>query len=369
MGPVNVVREDPKQPGLLFAGTERQVFFSIDDGEHWESLRLNMPASSVRDLVIHDDDLVVGTHGRSIWILDGITPLRELAPAARTDRVFLFTPPKVTRVRWNMFSETPLPPEEPAGQNPPEGALLDYYVPAAATDVVLEIRDGGGAVVRRYASSDEPERIDAATLPYPTYWLRPPQLLSKEKGHHRFVWDLRYAPPAGAHRELSIAAVYHNTGSSPVGPFVHPGRYTVRLTAGGATVERPLDVRMDPRVSITDEDLRLQTDLSLACYRAYQRAQELHDSLDAAVAQATDRRDERMALRGSGAPENPDVLYGSITAADPNEETIVGLQQKLLFMMSLLQGADARPTAQAADAVKRLTEMLPVLEQRWARLR
>ena len=369
LGPVNVVREDPKQPGLLFAGTERQVYFSIDDGNRWQSLRLNMPASSVRDLVIHEDDLVVGTHGRSIWILDGISMLRELAQAARTERAFLFTPPRATRVRWNMFSDTPLPPDEPTGQNPPDGAILDYYLPTATTEVALDIVDGRGGSVRRYSSRDEPERIDPSTLPYPTYWLRPPQRLSTERGHHRFMWDLRYAAPVGARRDLSIAAIYHNTATSPVGPFVHPGRYTVRLTAGGVTVERPIDVRMDPRVAISDADLRLQTDLSLACYRAYQRAQEIREALDAAVNRQTDRREQRMALRGSGTPENPDVLYESISAVDPTEETIVGLQQKLLFMMNLLQAADARPTTQAADAVKRLTAMLPALEQRWAPLR
>jgi photosystem II stability/assembly factor-like uncharacterized protein len=369
IGPVNVVREDPKQPGLLFAGTERQVFFSIDDGDRWQPLRLNMPASSVRDLVIHDDDLVVGTHGRSIWILDGIAMLRELAQAARAQQAFLFTPPRATRVRWNMFSDTPLPPEEPTGQNPPDGAILDYYLPGATSDVSLEILDERGGSVRRYSSRDEPERVDPSTLPYPTYWLRPPQIVSADRGHHRVVWDLRYAPPAGARRDLSIAAIYRSTPTGPVGPFVHPGRYTVRLTAGGATAERHVDVRMDPRVAISDADLRLQTDLSLASYRAYQRAQELREAVDQAVARPTDRREQLMALRGTGTPENPDVLYESISAVDPNEETLVGLQQKLLFMMTVLQAADARPTTQAADAVKRLTAMLPLLEQRRAQLR
>jgi photosystem II stability/assembly factor-like uncharacterized protein len=369
IGPVNVVREDPKQPGLLFAGTERQVFFSIDDGDRWQPLRLNMPASSVRDLVIHEDDLVVGTHGRSIWILDGMAMLRELSQAARANQAFLFTPPGATRVRWNMFADTPLPPDEPTGQNPPDGAILDYYLPGATSDVSLEILDERGGAVRRYSSRDEPEPIDPSTLPYPTYWLRPPQVVSAERGHHRVVWDLRYAPPAGARRDLSIAAIFHNTPTAPAGPFVHPGRYTVRLTAGGATAERAINVRMDPRVAISDADLRLQTDLSLACYRAYQRTQELREAIDAEVSRQTDRREQLMTLRGSGTAENPDVLYESITAVAPNEETLVGLQQKLLFMMNVLQAADARPTAQAADAVKRLTAVLPLLEQRRAQLR
>jgi photosystem II stability/assembly factor-like uncharacterized protein len=125
-GPVNVVREDGKQKGLLFAGTEREVYFSNDDGDSWHSLRMNMPASSVRDLVIHDNDLVIGTHGRSIWILDDFSPLRELT-RVKSEQVYLFKPSEATRVRYNMFSDTPLPPEEPAGQNPPDGAIIDYH--------------------------------------------------------------------------------------------------------------------------------------------------------------------------------------------------------------------------------------------------
>jgi photosystem II stability/assembly factor-like uncharacterized protein len=369
MGPVNVVREDPREPHLLYAGTERQVYFSIDDGDHWQSLRQNMPASSVRDLVIHDDDLVVGTHGRSIWILDGIAPLRELAAAARASRAFLFTPPLATRVRWNMFSDTPLPPEEPTGQNPPEGAVLDYYLPASSNEVTLEIRDDQNALVRRYSSSDGPERIDPTTLPYPTYWMRPPQALSQDRGHHRFVWDLRYAPPRGARPELAIAAVYRNTGTSPVGPFVHPGRYTVRLAAGGVTADRTIDVRMDPRVTIAAADLRLQTDLSLACYRAYGRLQDLREAIDSTAARQPARREQWLALAGSGAPENPDILYESITVVDPSQETVVGLQQKLLFMLNLLQSADARPTSQAVAAAKQLTDTVTALERRWELLR
>src|SRR5207249_153744 len=194
-GPINVVREDPRQPGLLFAGSERQVYFSADDGNHWQSLRLNMPASSVRDLAIHEDDLIVGTHGRSIWVLDGMSMLREVAQAAQAGAAFLFSPGRATRVRWNMFSDTPLPPEEPTGQNPPDGAILDYYLARDASEVVLEIVDDRGGAVRRYSCRDEPEHVDPPELPYPMYWLRPPQVLSAGRGHHRFVWDLRYAPP------------------------------------------------------------------------------------------------------------------------------------------------------------------------------
>jgi photosystem II stability/assembly factor-like uncharacterized protein len=364
-GPVNAVREDPKQRGLLFAGTEREVVFSTDDGDRWQSLRLNMPASSVRDLVVHDDDLVVGTHGRSIWVLDGIAPLRQLAEAARAQAAFLFAPPRATRVRWNMFSDTPLPPDEPTGQNPPDGAVLDYYLPRAASSVTLEIVGAGGEVIRRFSSSDQPERIDPDTLAYPTYWIRPPQAPAVSAGHHRFVWDLRYAPPPGSRRTHPIAAVFRNTPSAPRGPFVHPGAYTVRLTADGAVSTRPLDVRLDPRVKVADADLRQSTDASLACYRAYLELQKMRDAIDARLTSATGAaRDTLLALRGEGSPEEQDILYDNIVSTPAERETVVDLQNKFLFMLNLLQSADAKPTAQALDAVAALQRTLQALKQR-----
>ncbi|MBA2257879.1 MAG: glycoside hydrolase [Acidobacteria bacterium] len=366
MGPVNVVREDRQTRGLLFAGTEREVVFSADDGENWQPLRLNMPATSIRDLVIKEDDLVIGTHGRSIWIMDNVGPLRQLAAAAAATGAFLFTPPRATRVRSNMFSDTPLPPEEPTGQNPPDGAILDYYLPRGAKKVTLEIVGAYDELIRRYSSTDEPERIDPNTLPYPTYWIRPHQALGTSAGHHRFVWDLRYAPPRGTRRTHAIAAIYRNTPSGPTGPFVHPGSYSVRLTVDGAVRQRRLEVRLDPRVTIAPEDLRSQTDASLACYRAYEELQEIRDAIDA---RSPDARKPLMALRGNGEPGDQDVLYGSITAVSAEQETIVGLQQKFLYMLTLLQGADARPTPQSLAAVAELQKTLAALKVRWARSR
>ncbi len=373
-GPVNVVREDPKQPGLLFAGTERAVYFSIDDGERWQSLRMNMPASSVRDLVVHEDDLVVGTHGRSIWILDGISPLRELARAARAGGAFLFTPGRATRVRGNMFSDTPLPPEEPTGQNPLEGAILDYALARPARSVRVEIVDATGEIVRRFSSDDQPERLDPGAWQYPTYWLRPPTAVPTSPGHHRLAWDLRYPPPRGTRRSLSIAAVKGDTPTGPRGPFVHPGRYSVRLTVDGVATERPLDVRLDPRVDISAEDVRRQTDLSMACYRGAATVQAWRDTIDedligVPAASRTERQQARAAFRGDGEPGDPDILYESITRVDPERETLVGLQHKFLFLLNLLQGADARPTPQAESAVRALEVAMAAMERRWATLK
>jgi len=369
MGPVNVVREDPEQPGLLFAGTERTLYFSIDDGDHWHSLRQNLPPSSMRDLAIHEDDLVVGTHGRSIWVLDNIAPLRELARAVTAESPYLFAPPLATRVRWNMFSDTPLPPEEPTGQNPPDGAILDYYLPAGAETVTLEIVGPPGEVLRRYSSQDPPEVVDPETLAHPTYWIRPPQSLGTSTGHHRFIWDLRREPPPGAQRQFSIAAVFENTPSGPHGPFVPPGRYAVRLTTDGRTTEQPLEVRLDPRVKIDHESLQQQTDFSLRCYDGYLQALEIREAIDREMENADPQRLAVLqALRGQGAPGEPDIHYDNIRQAAADEETVVGLQYKFLWVLYVLQSADARPTTQTREAVMSLERSLGELSQRWEEL-
>jgi len=208
---VNAVREDPKRKGLLFAGTERTVYVSFDDGDHWQSLRLNLPASSVRDLTIKDNDLAIAMHGRGFWILDDITPLRQLNDKALVDKAFLFEPALAYRVRWNTNSDTPLPPDVPAGQNPPDGAILNYYLgPGTSGDVTLEILDSSGKLVRRYSSAD-PLPAPDPELAIPSYWVRPPQKLSNQAGFHRFVWDLHYAPIRGVKPDYPIAAVYQNT--------------------------------------------------------------------------------------------------------------------------------------------------------------
>ena len=378
--PVNSVREDPRQPGLLFAGTEREVAFSIDDGRTWQSLRLNMPASSIRDLVVHEDDLVVGTHGRSIWILDNIAPLRELGRAAAADRAYLFGPPTATRVRGNMFTDTPMIPEEPAGQNAPEGAVLDYYLARRASKIALDIVDRAGEVVRAYSSSDPPLDIDPETLPYPSHWLEPPRSLSPESGHHRFIWDLRYEPPRGAWGAgewytgyTSIGAVFRNTPLGPRGPFVHPGSYRVRLSVDGLIFERLLEVRLDPRVEIVAGDLKLQTDLSLASYKGYLATHRLRESIDLALKKGASTQPAEtlkawVALQGSGFPGDPDPTYVGIYEIPAEKETVAGLELKWILTLNILQGADARPTSQCGRAVRALGETLRVLEERWRTL-
>ena len=248
-GTTRVIREDPKRKGLLFAGTEQAVYVSFDDGDNWQSLRGNMPATSIRDLVVKGDDVVVATHGRGFWILDDITPLRQMTAAVLNEDAHLFAPQEATRWRWNTWTDTPLPPDEPAGQNPPDGAIIHYHLKnAAAGPVTIDIIAPSGAVVRTYSSADAPEPpVDGRNIP--DYWIRPPQRVSTAAGLHRFVWDLHYPAPAASSFEYPISAIYRNTWREPRGPWVVPGLYRVRLTVNGARVEQPLVVKMDPRVT------------------------------------------------------------------------------------------------------------------------
>jgi len=267
--PANTIREDSVRRGLLYCGTERAVFFSLDDGDHWQPLRLNMPATSIRDLVVHGDDVVVGTHGRSFWILDNMTPLRQLDSIGSS--ALLFAPQKAIRVRWNMNTDTPLPPEEPGGQNPPDGAMLDYWLPADATHVTLEILDDKGDVVRKYDSEDPAPPVNLQALPYPEYWIRPFQPLAKTAGAHRFLWDMRYPAAEIGQGFFPMTAILGYTPRMPVGPWVMPGKYRVRLTVDGAVFGQPMTLIMDPRVKTPVQDLRRQFEISLVCLEALRK--------------------------------------------------------------------------------------------------
>jgi len=233
----------------LFAGTENAVWVSFDDGDHWQSLQMNLPHTSMRDLWIHENDLIVATHGRSFWILDDIAPLRE-ASAALANAVYLFAPAPAYRVQRDTNTDTPLPPDEPAAANPPDGAILDYYLPAAASTITLEILDAQGHLVRRFSSTDKPDVTEEELQKQliPLYWVRKPRQVSTTAGMHRLVWGLHYAPPASTRHEYPIAAIPHDTPRLPLGPTVLPGTYSVRLTVDGKTSSAPLTIKMDPRV-------------------------------------------------------------------------------------------------------------------------
>jgi photosystem II stability/assembly factor-like uncharacterized protein len=266
--PINTVREDAVRKGLLFAGSENAVYFSLDAGENWQSLRLNMPATSIRDLVIKDDDIVIGTHGRSFWILDNITPLRQLKVNAQKETT-LYKPQQAIRVRWNMNTDTPLPPEEPAGENPPDGAVIDYYLNNNEEEVHLDILNDKGTLVRSFSNKDTLYNIPDVNIPL--YWIRPQQILSAKQGAHRFLWDMKYNP-LNIPVEYPMTAVIHNTASVVTAPWVMPGNYTVKLTVKGKVYTQNLAIKMDPRVKTPIAQLQKQHDLSVICYEGRKKS-------------------------------------------------------------------------------------------------
>ena len=298
--PVNAVREDPVRKGLFFAGTERMVHVSFDDGENWQPLRLNMPATSVRDLVVHGDDLVAGTHGRGFWILDDVTPLRQVDAKTASGAPFLYAPQVAIRVRRSLYTDTPLPPEEPAGQNPPDGAILDYVLAARpAAPVTLEILDGKGALVRRFASDDPPEPLVDPLVVAP-YWVRPPRILPATPGMHRFVWDLRFPPPRARLHEYPISAIPGDTPTRAAAARSScRATYTVKLTVDGKTLTRTLTVKLDPRVRMSPADLAQQLALLQPARRGDRAARggAREDGLDAAEAARLAGREAPAALR------------------------------------------------------------------------
>ena len=358
IGIINTVREDPKRKGLLFAGSERQVYVSFDDGDHWQSLRLNMPASSVRDLTIHEDDLVAGTHGRGFWILDDLEPLRQYAATVAGTR--LLKPADAWRWRWNKNTDTPLPPDEPAGENPPDGAIIDYVLAAGAkSPVTLEIVDGDGKLVRRYTSSD-PSLPPADSGNVPAYWIRPPQLLGATAGPHRFVWDLHYTPAPGVVASYPISAVYRNTAPVPTSPWVMPGQYTVRLTVDGATTSQPIIVKMDPRVTTSRAGLAEQFRLSKQLYDGVVAINGVLEELHALrPTLSTDLGAKASELEGE-ASEGFEYSFPRPIGAE--KETLNGLTHSLLSLMNILQSADVTPpdhlAAAAADRMRALDEVL-----------
>jgi photosystem II stability/assembly factor-like uncharacterized protein len=416
---VNTVRGDPERQGLLFAGTERGVYVSFDDGDDWQSLRLNLPPSSVRDLAVHGTDLVAGTHGRSFWVLDDISPLRQLdgepaagagtgtamppagAGAAAAPAAGLFRPAAAWRLRRDLNTDTPLPPEEPAGQNPPDGAVIDYLLraPAAgAGEVVLEIVDAAGRLVRRYSSADRPQPVDPQQLNVPIYWVRPPRVLPAAAGIHRFVWDLRFPPPDSLHHEYPISAVVHDTPAEPLGPLVVPGDYQVKLTAGGQTAVQPLRVAMDPRVQTPAEGLREQLQLASGIVEAMNRSAALVREIDAVRArlaaiggapgdrgrggqrglarEAKALAAKAAALTGSSGDEEetaplpaPGRGAGTRRKPAPAGENLRHLNGELERLEIQVNGVDERPTSQQQAAFAELDRRLTALRGRWDELR
>lgn len=357
--PINAVREDPVRKGMLYAGSENAVYVSFDEGVNWQSLRLNMPATSIRDLVISKDDIVVGTHGRGFWILDDITPLRQLNTGLAAGPVVLYKPQQSWRVRWNLYTDTPMPQEEPAGENPPDGAIINYYLKEAAQhEVVLEILDAAGKLVRKFSSLDKPYPIPAVNIPL--YWIRPQQILGAGKGSHRFVWDMHYTP-FNEPPSYPIAAVYQNTAPDPTSPWVMPGNYIVKLTVDGQSFTQTLRINMDPRVKTSAVALKQQYDLSMICYEGKQQVKTILESI--AVL--------RNKLKGNTSQAATDKALAALetTPRGSQDMSFGRLENSFGTLLNILQDTDMPPTTQAVKAVQEAAAQLKTLLREYETLK
>ena len=400
----NSIREDPRQKGLLYASTDMQVWVSFDDGGHWQSLRLDMPAISVRDLQVKDDstclcaDLVAATHGRGFWILDDLTPLRQAAAVRSVKAAYLFKPATAVRVRAATNDPTPWPPEVLAGENPPVGGTIDYYLASSApTPVTLQILTPSGKVIRHYSSDDpvldpdparDPEAYNklcqqnpkAPDCSLPLYWPAPSMALSTKTGMHRVSWDLRFDPIADERNDLGEneggpGAVPHRTFPAMDAPWAPPGAYVVRLTVGGTHYDQPLVLRLDPRVKTPVAGL---TRLATLSREMYDRAASARDALASARA----LRSKLDALQSADASALSEKLKALAPDASPNEgrrgrrrggeknepPTLVSVRNELMAAAMAMQGADIAPTAAEVAACTRARAEYDRIMARWSEL-
>src|SRR5713101_779728 len=361
---VRTVREDPAPKGLLYAGTERGVYVSFDSGEHWQSLRLNMPVVAIHDLAIEQDDLVAATYGRSFWILDDVTPLRHAEGRMASSGAHLFAPRTAIRVRRDENQDTPLPPEVPAGKNPPDGAILNYSLPAnSGGDIQMEIYDADEKLVRSFSSATMPKEPEETPF-VAAYWIGHPQALLKTAGMHRFVWNLRYADPLAMHPQspynYPIAAIVGSTPLPPQGPLVLPGKYEVRLKAQGQVFRQPLEVKMDPRVSAGRNELQSSLELQLKIsvslgknFEAYQQAKGLRERLADLMKRP---KEDPVAVAAKTLDVKVAELAGEATPIleTPKTASFNAVNDTLTALIALVDGADFAPSEESFAAYRRI---------------
>jgi len=363
---VRSVREDRVKKDLLFAGTELGVFFSINDGDSWQPLQNNLPASPVHDLVIKDNDLVAATHGRAFWILDDISPLRQLTEKIKSESAHLFQPATAVRIRASTHGDTPLPPEEPAGENPPPGAIFYYYLKSPAQgEVKLEVLNAKGEVIRTYSSKDKP--FEPPTPPaFPAYWFKPENLLSSEAGMHRFLWDVRYSAPSVAQPGYSMFTVAgRDVPREPAGPQALPGAYQVRLTVDGKAYTQPFKLTMDPRVKTMPQDLEKQFSLEMKLVQTLQQANEAVDAIHAAAQAGKISADDERKLAGARRRRGEPEPQGAPNQQPAFAQVIGNLAQ----LITNIDSADAAPTAQASQAAEKTLALAQSLLQQWEALK
>jgi photosystem II stability/assembly factor-like uncharacterized protein len=358
-GSARVVREDPVRKGLLYAGTWNGVYISLDDGDHWQTLQLNLPTATVNDLDVHDGDLVAATYGRSLWILDDITPLRQYDAKWPQSDAHLLSPRSVVRVRWDMSQDTPLPPETPAGNNPPDGAIIYYFLKSApAGDIKLSIYDAQNHLVNEF--TNVPPAFDKTPANVPEYWFAPPTALSKKAGLNRFTWDLRYPSMKTMRYSYygnTLDYIEYTLADHAIpdefprdlqrGPFVVPGEYSLVLTANGKTYRQPLTVTLDPRVLASQADLVKQLDAETnisdqmaATYDGYDQVQGLRTAIaDRQKLLGTDATKKEVA----DALKALDDQAADIGDGKPEQLGLGPLNRELARLAFMIESGDARP--------------------------
>jgi len=375
---MQTVKDDPKRKGLLFAGTELGVFVSFDDGDDWQSLELNLPPASMRDLAIHGDDLIVATHGRGFWVLDDITPLRQLANVAQSD-AYLFRPADAIRMHAGADYGTPLPRDEALAENPPAGAMIDYYLKSPAKGpLLIEILDAKDEVVRRYSSEDHAPAVKPETLEFPAFWRRASPPPSIAAGMHRWIWDLHYTPVAGGGRFGG-----GGFGFGPGGVAALPGRYTVRLTVAGRTYTQPLIVKMDLRIKTPSADLQKQFETGTEISHWQSQINETQQQIQRLRSQIRDRRAkarENAALVSAldaldrevqsiaGTP-SPAVAPGNESEPPKERSSLTFLSGEFAQLSFAVNMGDSPPTAEATKALAQAQATLAVTMAKWATLR
>ena len=377
-----VIRGDTQKHGLLFAGTESSMYVSFDDGDNWQSLMLNLPNTSYRDAVVKDNDLVVGTYGRSFWVLDDITPLRQLTPEIAAEPAFLFKPADAVRLRRNTGQDTPFPPEVPHGLNPPLGPI-DYYLSHTPTGVVsMEISDSRGRVIAHMSSAPIPPSNDPPP-PVPDFWVEKPAPMPTSVGLNRVNWNLRFDDPAASFHSYEINANPGETPASPEGPLVAPGVYTIKLTVEGKTYSQRLTVRNDPRSPASSSDLRAECALEDELYDCAAEAWAGSQAVSA-------MRTEVEGLVDDDSPQDlADAVNGFVTkltaiggaagrgrgfggfgrgGGGPAAPSFSGVNGALVREMTTLDSGDMAPDEPIRHACKIACDDLKKVEAQWKEL-
>jgi photosystem II stability/assembly factor-like uncharacterized protein len=368
---LNCVREDPVRKGLLYACTEKGVYISFDDGDDWQPMQLNLPITSIRDLVVHEDDLVVGTFGRSFWILDDVTPLRQMDAHVAAADSWLFRPQTTYRVRPGYDQSTPVPMDEALAANPPDGAVLDYYIKEKSPlPIQLEILDSEGKMVRRFASGEKLSKTNPDEVPFQYEWVNNPQPLLAEAGMHRFVWDLHCALPKGVRSSFF----------GPTGPWAVPGNYVVKLTVGGKSSTQTLTIKMDPRVKTPQDALVRQFGLASKLAgrlgevsTALQQVGDLRKQIEERKKESSGNAEISKTLQGleekmeaAVEPDSDDdfMLFG-LAVPSKEHEPLPKVAAALTGLMIIVESSDAAPTTDTATASERWEEAAVETLRRW----